>query len=77
MESGNVKITVTFQAREDGGLRAWSPDVPGLVLSGADPAKVMEDLVPAIEAILEQRLDCEVRAFPHSPPAVWPASASV
>jgi hypothetical protein len=27
--------------RADGGLRAWSDDVPGLVLSHADPAAVL------------------------------------
>ena len=53
--SEQLKVTVKFETRDDGGARAWSPDVPGLVLSNADPAKVQADVIPALEAILERR----------------------
>jgi hypothetical protein len=46
------KITVTFEHRDDGGLRAYSNDVPGFVLSHSDPAKVLADIKPALEGIL-------------------------
>lgn len=45
------KVTITLQRRGDGGLRVCSDDVPGLVLSGPDPTKVMSDVWPAIEAL--------------------------
>lgn len=46
------KVTVTFERREDGGLRAWSDDVPGFVLSHRDPEAVLADVKPALERIL-------------------------
>jgi hypothetical protein len=47
-----AKFIVNFERREDGGLRAWSDDVPGFVLSHSDPKAVLEDVKPALEAIL-------------------------
>ena len=55
-----AKITVTFEERPDGGLRAYSDDVPGFVLSHSDPQAVMDDVKPALEAILSEMLDAEV-----------------
>lgn len=51
------KVTVQLQRREDGGLRAWSDDVPGLTLSHSDPAKVLADIAPALEVIVGAMLD--------------------
>jgi hypothetical protein len=47
-----AKIVVTFEPREDGGLRAYSDDVPGFVLSHANPQAVLQDVKPALEGIL-------------------------
>jgi hypothetical protein len=58
----SFKVTVRLQPRPDGGLRAWSDDVPELVLSHRDPEQVMADLVPALEAILSARLDASMKA---------------
>ncbi len=44
--------TISVVRREDGGLRIWSDDVPGLLLSGADPSAVWRDLGPAIQTLL-------------------------
>jgi hypothetical protein len=55
-----AKIVVTFECRTDGGLRAWSDDVPGFVLSHADPAAVLRDVVPALEVILSHRFGAAV-----------------
>jgi hypothetical protein len=44
---------INFSSREDGGLRIWSDDIPGLILSHADPAQVLRDLGPAIGALLK------------------------
>ena len=40
------------ERRDDGGLRVTSPEVVGLILSGADPLAVMRDVIPAIDAIM-------------------------
>lgn len=40
--------TVVLTMRADGGLRVHSPDVPGLHLSGADPTKIGEMIVPTL-----------------------------
>ena len=47
-----AKIVVTFEPRDDGGLRAYSDDVPGFVLSHSDPKAVLADVKPALEGIL-------------------------
>lgn len=46
-------ITVALEDREDGGLRVFSDDLPGLILSGPHRQKVIETIVPAMTAILE------------------------
>jgi hypothetical protein len=45
------KFTLQCERREDGGLRIWSDDVPGLILSGLKPRDVMRDVIPAIDAL--------------------------
>jgi hypothetical protein len=51
-------ITVQLIPREDGGLRVSSVDVPGLILSGPDPARVMAQILPAARAILTLKGPC-------------------
>ncbi len=48
-------ISIMIEPREDGGIRVWSPQLKGLILSGPDPAKVMADVWPAISVLLEYR----------------------
>lgn len=47
-----LEITVVFERREDGGLRAYSDDVPGFVLSHSDVELLLRDVQPALEGIL-------------------------
>lgn len=47
-----AKIVVKFERRDDGGLRAFSDDVPGFVLSNPDPHIVLDDIVPTLECML-------------------------
>jgi hypothetical protein len=47
-----AKIIVRFERRHDGGLRAWSDDVPGFLLSHKDCDAVLKDVIPALEGIL-------------------------
>lgn len=42
------EIIIKIAPRPDGGLRVYSDDVPGLILSGKDPVSVMADVWPAI-----------------------------
>jgi hypothetical protein len=51
-----MKVVVTFEDRENGGLRAYSDDIPGFVLSHSDPVAVLKDIEPALEEILSYRL---------------------
>lgn len=46
-----LTITLRVQRRADGGLRVWSDDVRGLILSHSDPKKVMEDVLPALDVL--------------------------
>lgn len=48
-------ISIKIEPRPDGGIRVWSPQVRGLILSGADPVKVMGCIWPALAAIEEHR----------------------
>jgi hypothetical protein len=58
------KIVVTFERREDGGLRAWSPDLPGFVLSNRNPDAVLADVEPALKTILGFRLRAALNVEP-------------
>ncbi len=59
-----IKVTVTFERREDGGLRAYSEDAPGLHLSGPDPELVFRDVIPALETLFEHNESLFVRFGP-------------
>jgi hypothetical protein len=49
------KVTVCFEERPGGGLRAWSDDVPGLVLSHSDVDAVLADVGKALGVLLSER----------------------
>ena len=51
-EFGGKKIPVTFERRDDGGLRVYSADLPGLVLSHSDARAVLADVEPALAVML-------------------------
>lgn len=59
-----IKVTVTFESRPGGGLRVWSDDVPGLVLSHSDVDAVLEDVKSALEVILSERLCASIEVKP-------------
>lgn len=81
IEAESFKIVLKIQRRADGGVRIWSDDVPGLVLSNKDPQKVLDDIKPALEAILSEAMGCQITAhalhrFPHlAKPAAEPRRA--
>lgn len=48
------EITIKIGPREDGhGLRVWSDDLPGLILSHWDQHSVLRDIGPAMITLLE------------------------
>jgi hypothetical protein len=59
-----IKVTVCFEARPDGGLRAYSDDVPGLVLSSPDVDDLLEDVTAALSVILSERLQTKIQVAP-------------
>lgn len=59
-----MTFAVMFERRENGGLRVWSDDVPGLFLSGADAHAVLSDVVQALETLLEHNLGIKAKVAP-------------
>ena len=57
-------VTVTIEDREDAGLRVYSDDLPGLILSGSNKDAVFQNIAPAIRALFERKglLDVTVHA---------------
>ena len=68
VQTRTFKLTVCFEARPDGGLRAYSDDVPGLVLSSPDVDGVLEDVTEALKFILSERLGANVEVAPFPCP---------
>lgn len=58
------EIAITFEKRVDGGLRVYSDDVPGFVLSNSDCEAVFSDIQPALETILSVQFDARVTVGP-------------
>lgn len=47
-----VTLNVTLEERPDGGLRVYSDELPGLILSGPVAAKVIRDIEPAARVLM-------------------------
>lgn len=45
---------VIFEERDDGGLRARSPELPNFLLSHSNRDSVLKDVVPALEILLSE-----------------------
>lgn len=72
-----LKITVRFDGRSDGGLRAWSDDLPGFVLSHSDAQAVLEDVGPTLETMLAAKYGCDVKVFLLTPPEQFDMTATM
>ena len=48
-------MTISLEAREDGGLSISSEQMPGLILSGHDPDTVMAKVLPVIAALQQHQ----------------------
>jgi hypothetical protein len=64
MKNLSFRVTVCFESRPDGGLRVWSDDVPGLVLSHPNVDDVLEDVTEALKVILSHKLNAEIDVQP-------------
>lgn len=51
------EIVIKLAPRNDGGVRVWSDDVPGLALSGREQDLVLLDIGPTLIGLLEQKLN--------------------
>lgn len=56
--------TIIIERREDGGLRVWSDNVPGFVLSHRDKDAVLSDLGLALKVFLDEFAKSEEGATP-------------
>jgi hypothetical protein len=54
------RISVVFENRSDGGLRVYSDDVPGFMLSHPDADAVMRDVEPALKTIISEMVGAPV-----------------
>lgn len=70
-------VHVTFEPRDDGGLRARCDKIPDFFLSHSDPVAVRADVIPALQTILSgmygrpmsvRRLPDIDEALNHQPP---------
>jgi hypothetical protein len=52
-----VKISVTIEKRDDGGLYVYSNELPGFVLSHKNPQLVFKDIEIALSVFLSKKLD--------------------
>jgi hypothetical protein len=64
MSESVVKVTVTFERRDDGGLYVYSEDLPGFVLSHRNAKAVFKDIEPALSVFLSRKLDRELAVKP-------------
>lgn len=51
-----TSVLLMLKRRPDGGLRVWSPNLPGLKLSHSDADLVYRDIGPAIQELLKWSL---------------------
>lgn len=64
MENSALRITVTIERREDGGLFVYSDDLPGFVLSHRDAHAVLSDIEPALNVFVSQAVNHQVTVKP-------------
>lgn len=63
-------VEVSTQRRDDGGLRMWSEEMPGLILSGEDHDAVVADASLAIAALMSG-LGYDIRSVISSRTLPW------
>lgn len=51
------EYSIKFKMREDGGIRIWSDDIPGLILSGPDPKKFLGPMWEPICDLIQHNVE--------------------
>lgn len=64
MADSGFKVVVIFERREDGGLRAYCDEVPGLVLSSKDAEGLIADVPEALSVCLSHTMNARVSVGP-------------
>lgn len=64
MAGMEFRVEVIFERREDGGLRVYSPEVPGLVLSSDNLGGLLEDVPTVLSACLSHTLGKPISVAP-------------
>jgi hypothetical protein len=67
MSDAITTVCVSLEDREDGGLRVFSDELPGLILSGQDKMALMKKIAPAITALFKAAKGWDVRVRPAKP----------
>lgn len=49
------RINIAIEERLDGGVRVWSEELPGLILSGPDQVLVIRDIGEAVVTLLRYK----------------------
>jgi hypothetical protein len=70
------RVSVVFEKRPDGGLRVYSPDVPGFRLSHRDSSLVTSDIIPALEVIIGAMVGKPVRVLLDAPQIPLPDASA-
>ena len=52
-----VRVSVTFERRDDGGMYVYSADLPGFILSHRNAKAVFSDIEPALSVFLSKKFD--------------------
>lgn len=71
--SAYMVIEVRFESRE-GHLHVTSEQVPGLYLCGPNHQDVMDDIIPAIKALLKLNRGWDVEIVPETEASLFPAA---
>ena len=64
MSGSEFKVSVILERREDGGLRAYSDDVPGLILSSKNIDGLLSDVPVVLSACLSHTLGKQITVAP-------------
>jgi hypothetical protein len=68
-----IRVIVTIERRDDGGLYVYSDDLPGFVLSHFNAHAVLADIEPVLSVFLSRKFGHEVNVRPM----VWLREALV
>lgn len=57
MSENKWAVQIFVAERSDGGMRVWSDELPGLILSGPNPRDVGGDIFRAVQVLREYKAE--------------------